>query len=87
MQDENLFGVKVFNRLDNTPANASFTEPKRVLGGLETKLEFNCGLYIDPVSGDMYSVNNDTVDTMVVFPRNAQGNMHPMRELHTPHRT
>ena len=87
LQDENLFGVKVFNRLDNTPANASFTEPKRVLGGLETKLEFNCGLYIDPVSGDMYSVNNDTVDTMVVFPRNAQGNMHPMRELETPHRT
>lgn len=87
LQDENLFGVKVFNRLDNTPANASFTEPKRVLGGLETKLEFNCGLYIDPVSGDMYSVNNDTVDTMVVFPRNAQGNVKPTRELETPHRT
>jgi DNA-binding beta-propeller fold protein YncE len=87
LQDENLFGVKVFNRLDNTPANASFTEPKRVLGGLETKLEFNCGLYLDPVSGDMYSVNNDTVDTMVVFPRNAQGNVKPTRELETPHRT
>ena len=87
MQDENLFGVKVFNRLDNTPANAAFTEPKRVLGGIDTKLEFNCGLYIDPVSGDMYSVNNDTVDTMVVFPRGAEGNLDPMRELHTPHRT
>jgi len=87
MQDENLFGVKIFNRLDNTPASAAFTEPKRVLGGLDTKLEFNCGLYIDPVSGDMYSVNNDTVDTMVVFPRGAEGNLDPMRELHTPHRT
>lgn len=87
LQDENLFGVKVFNRLDNTPASAAFTEPKRVLGGLDTKLEFNCGLYIDPTSGDMYSVNNDTVDTMVVFPRGAEGNLEPMRELHTPHRT
>ena len=87
LQDENLFGVKVYNRLDNTPANAAFTEPKRVLGGIDTKLEFNCGLYIDPVSGDMYSVNNDTVDTMVVFPRGAEGNLEPMRELHTPHRT
>jgi hypothetical protein len=87
LQDENLFGVKIFNRLDNTPASAAFTEPKRVLGGIDTKLEFNCGLYIDPSSGDMYSVNNDTVDTMVVFPRNAQGNVRPMRELHTPHRT
>jgi 6-phosphogluconolactonase (cycloisomerase 2 family) len=87
LQDENLFGVKVFNRLDNTPPGASFTEPKRVLGGILTKLEFNCGLYIDPNSGDLYSINNDTVDTMTVFPRNAQGNVKPMRELETPHRT
>jgi DNA-binding beta-propeller fold protein YncE len=77
----------VFNRLDNTPPNASFTEPKRVLGGLLTKLEFNCGLYVDPRSGDLYSVANDTVDTMVIFPRNAQGNVKPMRELNTPHGT
>ena len=87
LQDENLFGVKVFNRLDNTPPGASFTEPKRVLGGIKTKLEFNCGLYIDPKTGDMYSVNNDTVDTMSVFPRDAKGNVDPMRALHTPHRT
>src|SRR5262249_24620903 len=87
LQDENLFGVKVFNRLDSTPPNAAFTEPKRVLGGIQTKLEFNCGLYVDPKSGDLYSINNETVDTMKVFPRNAQGNILPMRELETPHRT
>ena len=86
LQDENLFGIKVFNRTDNTPPGAAFTEPKRMLGGLLTKLEFNCGLYIDPKSGDIYSVNNDTVDTMTVFPRNAKGNVKPMRALHTPHR-
>jgi DNA-binding beta-propeller fold protein YncE len=86
LQDENLFGIKVFNRIDNTPAGAGFTEPKRFLGGLQTKLEFNCGLYIDPKSGDIYSVNNDTVDTMTVFPRDAKGNVKPMRALHTPHR-
>ena len=87
LQDENLFGVKVFDRLANTPPNAAFTEPKRMLGGVETKLEFNCALYIDPVNGDLYSVNNDTVDRLVVFPRGAQGNVKPMRELHSPHRT
>jgi DNA-binding beta-propeller fold protein YncE len=32
-------------------------------------------------------VNNDTVDRLVVFPRNARGNVRPMRELHSPHRT
>ena len=87
LQDENLFGVKVFDRLANTPPTAAFSEPKRMLGGIETKLEFNCALYIDPVNGDLYSVNNDTVDRLVVFPRGAQGNVPPMRELHSPHRT
>ena len=86
LQDENLFGIRVFNRTDNTPPGAAFTEPKRILGGLLTKLEFNCALYIDPKSGDIYSVNNDTVDTMTVFPRDAKGNVKPMRALHTPHR-
>ena len=87
LQDENLFGIRVFNRLDNTPPSASFTEPKRVLAGVKTKMEFNCGLYIDPKTGDLYSVANDVVDTLVVFPRDAKGDVRPMRELETPHRT
>ncbi|MSO20296.1 MAG: hypothetical protein EXQ56_07490 [Acidobacteria bacterium] len=87
LQDENLFGIKVFDRNTNTPSNAAFSEPKRMIDGPETKLEFNCGLYVDPKTGDIYSVANDTVDTMVIFPRNAEGNVKPMRELRTPHGT
>ncbi len=87
VQDENLFQILVYNRLDNTPPQAAMTEPKRVIGGILTKVEFNCGLYIDPQSGDIYSVNNDTVDTLVVFPRDAEGNVAPGRELDTPHGT
>ncbi|MBI2818512.1 MAG: hypothetical protein HYX73_00905 [Acidobacteria bacterium] len=88
LQDENLFGIKKFDRMSNTPPEAAFTEPKRELaGGATTKLEFNCGLYVDPKTGDIYSVANDTVDTLVVFPRSAEGNVPPMRELTTPHRT
>jgi 6-phosphogluconolactonase (cycloisomerase 2 family) len=85
MQDENLYGYKVFNRLDNTPPNAAFTEPKRIVSGIATRMEYNCGLYVDPVSGDVYSVNNDTLNSMTVFPRSAEGNVKPMRELTTPH--
>ena len=87
LQDENLFGFKVFNRLDNTPPNATMTEPKRMVGGLRTKLEFNCGLYLDQNTGDVYSINNDTVNTMVIFGREALGNVPPKRELATPHGT
>ena len=87
LQDENLFQIMVYDRMTNTPANAAFSEPKRVIAGLDTKVEFNCGLYIDPNTGDIYSINNDTIDTMVVFSRNAKGNVRPNRELSTPHRT
>ena len=87
LQDENLFGYKVFNRSDNTPPGAAFTEPKRVVGGMNTKMEFNCALYVDPKVGDVYSVNNDTMDTMVIFSREAQGDVSPKRELRTPHGT
>ena len=59
--DENLFQILAYDRTANTPPQAAMTEPKRVLGGLETKIEFQCGLYIDPNNGDIYAVNNDTV--------------------------
>ncbi len=87
LQDENLFGYKVFDRLASTPPKAAMTEPKRSVRGLATKMDFNCGLYTDPKTGDLYSVANDTVDTLVVFPRDAQGNVAPKRELKTPHGT
>jgi hypothetical protein len=87
LQDENLFGIRVFDRLDNTPANAAFTEPKRMLAGEKTKLEFNCGLYIDPVTGDIYSVSNDTSNTLTIYDRNAEGDVPPKRELTTPQGT
>jgi len=87
LQDENLFQLMVYDRLTNTPASARLSEPKRIIGGHDTKVEFNCAIYIDPKSGDLYSVNNDTLDTMTVFSRNQRGNAHPARELSTPHRT
>jgi hypothetical protein len=87
LQDENLFQIMSYDRLSNTPARATMTEPKRVIGGLNTKVEFNCGLYIDPKNGDIYSVNNDTLNTMTIFSREAKGDVPPTRELATPHRS
>ncbi len=87
LQDENLFGLNVYNRLDNTPPGASFTEPKRVISGPKTKIEYNCGLYVDPKNGDIYTLSNDTNQTLAVFPRSAKGNVAPMRELRTPQAT
>jgi len=69
LQDENLFQIMTYDRMANTPPTATMTEPKRIISGPLTKVEFNCGLYVDPKTGDIYSIANDTVDTMVVFSR------------------
>src|SRR3989442_12290968 len=87
MTDENLFQILVYDRTRTTPPSARLTEPKRIIAGLNTKIEFQCGLYIDPKTGNIYAVNNDTVDTLVIFDRNAKGNTPPTRELFTPHGT
>lgn len=85
LQDENLFRTLIYDRTANTPPSAAMTEPKRIIGGPSTHLEFNCGVYIDPESGDIYSVNNDTEDHLSIFSRRAQGDVPPDRLLHTPH--
>jgi DNA-binding beta-propeller fold protein YncE len=87
MTDENLFSILVYDRTTNTPPSATMSEPKRMIAGLETHIEFQCGLYIDPGSGDIYAVNNDTVDKLVIFSRQARGNVPPDRLLETPHGT
>ena len=86
LTDENLFKILVYDRAAK-PTPGSLTEPKRIIGGLNTRIEFQCGLYIDPTNGDIYAVNNDTIDTLVIFSRHAMGDVPPDRQLHTPHGT
>ena len=85
--DENLFKVLTFDRLENTPAGAEASKPKRVLEGDNTMIEFQSGLFIDPNNGDIYAPNNDTVDTLVVFSHGSDGDVKPKRALQTPHGT
>jgi hypothetical protein len=86
LQDTNLFGIKVFNRLDNTPPNVESTTPKRVIEGAQTHCEYNNGLTIDSRNGDVYSVAMDTEDNVLVFSHESGGDVAPIRILKTPHR-
>ena len=83
--DENHFRIQVYDRTANTPATANLTEPKRIIAGDQTRLMLPCAIYVDPKNGDVYSVNSDSTDSMVVFSRQARGNVKPDRELETPH--
>lgn len=85
--DENLFQILAYDRLENTPAGAEASKPKRVIAGDNALIEFQSGLYLDPVNGDLYAPNNDTVDTLVVFKQGSDGDATPKRALHTPHGT
>jgi DNA-binding beta-propeller fold protein YncE len=87
MTDENMHRIVEFSRLDNTPASAALTEPRRVIGGTKTNTEMLCGVYVDPKTLDVYVTNNDTVNWMPVFSREARGDVAPDRGLATPHRT
>src|ERR1035437_7799382 len=79
MTVENLFSILAYDRMANTPPKATMTEPKRSIGGLNTKIEFQCGLYIDPTNGDIFAVHNDKGDRVVIFSRQARGNGRPDR--------
>jgi DNA-binding beta-propeller fold protein YncE len=46
----------------------------------------NCGVYVDPATGDIYSVNGDTSDWLTIWSREQKGNVPPSRELAVPHR-
>lgn len=87
MADENLFKILTYDRLENTSPKAQFSEPKRIIEGLNTEIEFECALYVDPANGDIYAVNNDTLQKLVVFSHDARGNVAPDRYLNTPHST
>lgn len=86
LQDSNAWSIRVFNRQDNTPPNAPRTEPKRVISGDKTDVQFNSCIYVDPKNGDIYSVENDIGDSIVVFSHDAAGNVAPIRKLKVTHR-
>src|SRR5262245_25655759 len=85
--EENISSIVVYDRTENTPPNAKMSEPKRIIGGEETFIEYACGVYVDPATGDIYSINNDTMNWLPVFGRDQKGNIKPKRKIGVPHTT
>ena len=48
LEDENNAQITVYDRLENTPPKAALSEPKRIIGGRNTKIQHNCDVYVDP---------------------------------------
>jgi DNA-binding beta-propeller fold protein YncE len=60
-------------------------EPLRTIRGADTDIGFVAGVAVDPAAREVFAVNNDIEDTMVVFSYDDQGNARPRRRLAVPH--
>ena len=55
--------------------------------GPDTGVGFVAGVAMDPVHRELFTVNNDVEDRLVVFDYDARGNVKPKRLLYVPHQS
>lgn len=84
MSDVNKKSLLNFDRTVDS-ARGGITPPRRQVFGPVTNIGFVAGVMLDPERREIYAVNNDIEDTMVVLPYDAQGNAEPSRILSVPH--
>ena len=82
INDDNRFNLLIYDRSVKTDGVA---EPKRRIGGHKTKIEFISGVSIDAGRREIYTVNNDVIDNMLVFSYDQQGDVAAARELKVDH--
>src|SRR5690348_9163334 len=84
MSDVNRKSLLNYDRTADSAASG-ITAPRRQIFGPLTNIGFVAGVLLDPQRREMFTVNNDIEDTMVVMPYDAQGNAEPARILSIPH--
>lgn len=84
MSDENRKSILVYDPSAGT-ADSEVTSPmSRVMGPL-SEIGFIAGIGLDSARGEMYAVNNDLDDRIVVFDYDSNGDLKPKRRLYVPH--
>ena len=85
MTDGNRKSLLIYDRTAGSADTEEETRPLRQIIGPETNIGFVAGIMIDPKRREVFAVNNDIEDTMLVLPCDANGNAHPRRLLSVPH--
>ena len=83
--DGNRKSLLIYSRTAGVSGPTEETIPLRQIIGPETNIGFVAGVVVDPDSREVYAVNNDIEDTMLVMPYQAHGNSRPRRLLSVPH--
>jgi len=84
MSDENRKSVLTYDRTRGS-TSADVTPPLRQIIGPQTEIGYSSGVELDPARRELYAVNNDIEDRIVVFDYDAQGDLKPKRRLYVPH--
>lgn len=85
MSDANRKSLLTYDRSAGTGNPAEPTPSLTQIIGPETNLGFVTGVAVDPRRREIFTVNNDIEDTLVVMPYAAAGNQKPARLLSVPH--
>ncbi|MBI3940911.1 MAG: hypothetical protein HY315_08755 [Acidobacteria bacterium] len=83
LTDENRTSILTYGRLFQ--GTDRVIEPRREIMGPESMVGRTCSVAISPEFQELYAVNKDIEDNMIVFPLSATGNVAPARELRTDH--
>jgi DNA-binding beta-propeller fold protein YncE len=87
MSDTNRKSLLVYGRASGNAASRAPTSPLRQIMGPATGIGFVAGVAMDPAHRELFTVNNDVEDRMVVFDYDARGDMKPKRLLYVPHQS
>lgn len=84
MSDENRKSVLTYDRARGSNSG-TVTPPLRQIIGPQTEIGYISGVELDPARRELYAVNNDIEDRIVVFDYDANGDLRPKRRLYVPH--
>ena len=83
VSDENLFSLRTYGRTDPDAGTRTVSDPRTVITGPKSEVDFICGVAIDPVHREIYGVNNDTDSKLMAFAYGANGEVPPARAIST----
>ena len=84
LSDDNTFGVLEYTA-DNPGSPDRITEFTNRILGPSTRIHSACGIAIDPQNQEIFVLNTDGADNMVVFDYGQSGDTAPKRELRVDH--
>jgi hypothetical protein len=88
MSDTNRKSLLIYGRTMGSPMSSRVAAtPVQQIMGPETGIGFVAGVAMDPGHRELFTVNNDVEDRLVVFDYDARGNVKPKRMLYVPHQS